>query len=64
MCNTTKKSYSVLVTSTTNSLKPLNTTLHTVPVELHKTKQLPPAGKEYLCFNIDRRPSHAAYCVK
>ena len=42
MCNTTKKNYSVQDTSTTNHLTPLNTTLTIVPVDLHKTKQLPP----------------------
>ena len=36
-----KQNYSVQDTSTTTSLTPLNTTLTIVPVELHKTKQLP-----------------------
>ena len=29
-----------------------------------KKKQLPPAGKEYLCFQINERSSHTAQCVK
>ena len=40
-----KKHYSVQDTSTTTRLTPLNTTLHIAPVELHKTKKLPQAGK-------------------
>ena len=59
-----KQNYSVQATSTTTCLTPLNTTLNIAPVELHKTKQLPPAGKEYLCFQINRRTSHASQCVK
>ena len=43
---------------------PLNTTLHIAPVELHKTKQLPPSGKEYLCFQINSKSPHAEQCVK
>ena len=45
-------------------MTPLNTTLPTAPVELHKTKQLPPAGKECLCFRININSPHAAQCVK
>ena len=48
MCNTTKTNYSVQATYTTTHLTPLNTKLHISPVELHKTKQLPPDGKEYV----------------
>ena len=40
-----KKNYSVQATYTTTCLTPLNTTLPNAPAELHKTKQLPPAGK-------------------
>ena len=64
MCNTTKKIYSVQATSTTTCLTSLNTTLPITYVELHKTKQLPPTGKEYLCFQINGRYSHADHCVK
>ena len=64
MCNTTKKNYGEQATSTPPYLTPLNTTLHIAPVELHKTKQLPPSGKEYLCFQINSKPPHAAQCVK
>ena len=42
----------------------LNTTLPIAPVELHKAKQSSPAGKEYFCFQISRRSSHAAQFVK
>ena len=45
-------------------MTPLNTTLPIAPVELHKTKQLTPAGKEYLCFQIKSKYPHAAQCVK
>ena len=42
----------------------LNATLPIAPVELQTTNKLPPAGKEYLCFHINGRSSHAAQCVK
>ena len=64
MCNTTKKNYSVQDTSTTTLLTPLNATLPISPVELHATTKIRPAGKEYLCFHIHGRSSHAAQCVK
>ena len=44
-------------------MAPLNTTLTIAPFESHK-KKLPLAGKKYLCFQINRRSSHAAQCVK
>ena len=59
-----KQNYSVQATYTPNSLIPLNTTLTIAPVELHKTKQLPPAGKEYMCCLINQKYSHATQCVK
>ena len=40
-----KQNYSVQDTSTITNLTPLNTTLYIEPVELHKTKQSPLAGK-------------------
>ena len=40
-----KQNYSVQATSTPPRFTPLNATLTIAPVELHKTKQLPPAGK-------------------
>ena len=64
MCNTTKKNYSVPATSTTTCLTPSNTTLAIKSVKLHKTKQLPSAGKEYLCFHINKKASRAAKYVK
>ena len=64
MCNTTIFFYSVKATSTPTSLTLLNTTLHIASVELHKIKQLPPAGKEYLCFQINSKSPHDAQCVK
>ena len=45
-CVTTQKqNYSFQATSTPTRLTQLNATLPIAPVELHKTKQLPPAGK-------------------
>ena len=64
MCNTMQKNYSVNSTSTTNSLTPLNTTLPIEHIELQGTKTLSPAGKEYLCFQINRRSPHATKCFK
>ena len=48
----------------TLDLTPLITTLPLLPVELPKTTQLPPLGKEYLCFQLDNKSPHAAQCVK
>ena len=42
----------------------LITTLPLLPVELPKPTQLPPLGKEYLCFQVDNKPPHADRCVK
>ena len=45
-------------------MNPLNSTPPIATVELHTTKQLTFAGIEYLCFQINRKSSHAAQCVK
>ena len=45
-------------------MTPLNTTIPIAPVELQKTKKSPQAGKEYLCFQINGRSSHATQCIK
>ena len=62
MCDTKKNS--VQATSTPNNFKPLNATLHIPSVKLHTTTKLPPAGKEYLCFQINGKSSQAVMCVK
>ena len=64
MCNTLEKNYSVQVTSTPPRLTLLNTTLPIAPVESQKTTKLPTVGKEYLCFQINSKSTHAAQCVK
>ena len=45
-------------------MTPLNATLPIAPIELQTTNKLPPAVKEYLCFHINGRSSHADQCVK
>ena len=45
-----KQNCSVQATYTPPRLTPLNTTLPIASVELHKTKQLPPAGKEFFLY--------------
>ena len=55
-----KNNYSVQATSTTTHLIPLKATLHIASVELHTTKKLSPARKEYLCFQIKWKSSHDA----
>ena len=45
-------------------MTPLNDTLPIASIELHTTNKLPPSGKEYLCFQINGKSSHAAQCVK
>ena len=64
MCNTTEKKLQCSGHISPLCLTPLNTTLTIAPVELQKTKQLPLAGKEYLCFQINSKSSHAFQCVK
>ena len=64
MCNTTKKNTVFFATSTPSCLTKLNTILPIAYSELHRTKQLPPAGKEYLCLQINSTSPHAAQCVK
>ena len=64
-CVTPKRhNISVQATSTPPHLTPLITTLTLLPVELPKTTQLPPLGKEYLCFQVDNKSHHADQCVK
>ena len=43
---------------------PLNATLPIPYVKLNTTTELPPAGKEYLCFQINGKYSQAEKCVK
>ena len=55
---------SVQATSTPPRLTPLISTLPLLPVELTEITQLPPLGKEYLCFQVDNKSPHTAQCVK
>ena len=59
-----KQNYIVQSTYTPTHLTPLNATLPIVYVKLHTTTKLPPAGKEYFCFQINGKYSQAAKCVK
>ena len=59
-----KQNISVQATSTPPRLTPLITTLPLLPVELPKTTELPTVGKEYLCFQVDKKSPHSAQCVK
>ena len=59
-----KQNISVHATYTPPRLTPLIITLPLLPVELPKKTQLPPLGKEYLCFQVDNKSPHAAQCVK
>ena len=45
-------------------LTPLNAKQTILSVKLHKKTKLPPAGKEYLCFQINGKSSQAAKCVE
>ena len=63
-CVTPRKNCSFQARSKTTRLTPLNATLPIEPVELHTTKKLPPADKEYFCLHINGKSSHAAQCVK
>ena len=64
-CVTPKRhNISFQATSTPPRLTPLITTLPILPVQLPKTTQLPPLGKEYLCFQVDNKSPHADQCVK
>ena len=64
MCNTTKKNHNVQDTTTPTHLIPLNATLPIPSMKLYTTTKLPPAGKEYLCFQINGKYSQAAKCFK
>ena len=59
-----KQNISFQATSTPPCLTPLINTLPLSPVESPKTTQLPPVGKEYLCFQVNIKSSRAAQCVK
>ena len=59
-----KQNISVQATSTPPFLTPLINTLPLAPVELPKTTQLPPLGKEYLCFQVNSKSPHSDQCVK
>ena len=59
-----KQNYSIQATYSPPHLTPLNTTLPILPVELHTTNKLTLDGKEYLCFQVNSKSSHAAQCVK
>ena len=45
-------------------MTPLINTLPIALVKLPKTTELPPVGKEYLCFYINIKSLHADQCVK
>ena len=59
-----EKNYSVQATYKTTHLTPLNSALHIESIELHTTNKLPPAGKEYFCFQINGKYYYAVQCVK
>ena len=59
-----KQNYSVQATYTTTYLTPLIPTLTLPPVELTTTTELARVGKKYLCFQVNRKSTHAAQCVK
>ena len=59
-----KLSYSDQATSTTTRFTSLITTLPLAPVQLTKTTELPPVGKEYLYLQVNSKTPHAAQCVK
>ena len=59
-----KQNINVQDTSTPHRLTPLITNLPLLPVELPKTTHLPPLGKEYLCFQVDKKSPRAAQCFK
>ena len=59
-----KQNISVQATSTPPRLTPLITSLPLAPIELPKTIELPPFGKEYFCFRVNSKYPHAAQCAK
>ena len=59
-----KQNISDQSTSTPPCLTTLINTLPLAPFELPKTTQLPPVGKEYLCFQVNRKYPHASQFVK
>ena len=59
-----KQNIRVHATSTPFHLTQLITTLALAHVELPKTKELPPVGKEYWFFKVNGKLTCAAQCVK
>ena len=45
-------------------MTPLIINFPLAPVELPKTTEFTPVGKEYLCFQVNRNSPHASQCVK
>ena len=64
MCNTRGRNDSVQATSTPTHFTSLNATLPIPYIKLHTTTKLSPAGKEYLCFQINGKSSQATKCLK
>ena len=59
-----KQNISVKATSTPPCLTPLINNLPLIPVQLPKTTELTPVGKEDLCFQVNSKSPDAAQCVK
>ena len=59
-----KRNISVKDASAPPRLTPLISTVPLVPVELTKTTQFPPVGKEYLYFQVNRKSPRATQCFK
>ena len=59
-----KQNYSVQSTSKPPHLTPINTTPPIATIELHTTKQLSSNSKEYLCFQINSKSTHADHCIR
>ena len=59
-----EKNYSIPTTSTPNHYVQRISATSVILLNLNTPTNLPPMGKEYICFKIDAKSAQAAKCVK
>ena len=59
-----EKNYIILITSTPKHHSQRIGAMSVHSFNLHTTAKLPQVGKQYMCFQIDGKPTQATKCVK
>ena len=59
-----EKNYIILITSTPKHHSQRIGAMSVHSFNLHTTAKLPQVGKQYMCFQIDGKPTQASKCVK